>query len=184
MNFFFSIFFLILICVFIVHLLCHRTSCVRWKMRTLFSDTRAWKSSDFRHKVQQECHCYRLACLNRCAKRLRPKCSPCFLTLVQTASFHQMHFQNVAWMSFAIERSTVVQLDNCPAAPWQCLLKNENVSSSLFSLSLVMPLYFAQKSTSLVNKVGLLWVCPLRLLSLFLHIGNKKSPLPSWCYIV
>lgn len=38
-----------------------------------------------------------------------------------------------------------------------------NVSSSFFTLSLVTPSYFAQKSTSLVNKVGLLWVSPLRL---------------------
>lgn len=89
------------------------------------------RHSDFRHKMQQECHCFRLACLNRCAKRWRLKCSPCFLTLVQAASFHQMHFQNVAWMSFAIERRcAVVQLfpdgvrwgkEMCPRLCSHCL---------------------------------------------------------------
>lgn len=69
--FFLHFFFLTLICIFIVHLLSHRTSCVRLKTRTLFSFTRVWKGTDFRHKTQQECHCFCLACLNRCAKRKR-----------------------------------------------------------------------------------------------------------------
>lgn len=153
----------------------YRTSCVRWKIRTLFSNTNElWGSTDFGHKSSGVSP-FSLGLLQVSCRQKMTLCV-LFLTIWTgpPVTVEQTHFR-MPLVCFSPMKEVPCHDVNWSrsAASSPCSLrKKKRVLIFVLIIFWWNHHFFALKSTSLVNKVGLLWVS-LTLFALVLHTDKE-----------